>query len=145
MTDDGQGPLADVEGNKMLVRRYYDEVLSGRNEALLSELLDPEFISHGPGGIAVGGEGYALAVAATHAAFEDLVVVVYDQVAENDKVVTRWSATGTQTGVYVGVPASHREVTVSGIHIHTVRHARLIEHWEEVDALGALRQMGALG
>jgi steroid delta-isomerase-like uncharacterized protein len=145
MTYDGQGPLADVEGNKRLVRRYYDEVLSGRNDALLSELLDPEFISHGPGGISVGVEGYALAVAATHAAFEDLGVVVYDQVAENDKVVTRWSATGTQTGVYVGVPASHREVTVSGIHIHTVRHARLLEHWEEVDALGALRQMGALG
>ena len=69
---------------------------------------------------------------------------VGDQVAEDDKVVTRWSATGTHTGDFAGVPATGRPVAVSGIHIHRVRHGRLIEHWEELNLLGLLRQLGAL-
>ena len=127
------------------MRRYYDEVLTGRHEDRLDGLLAPEFTSHGPGGVQVAAIGYRAAVAATHAAFADLVVSIHDQVAEVDKVATRWSATGTQTGSYAGVPASNRKVTISGIHIHRVRDGRLAEHWEEVDALGALRQMGARG
>ena len=87
---------------------------------------------------------YVAAVAATHAALPDLVVTVHDQVAETDTVVTRWSATGTHAGDFAGVPATGRRVTVTGIHIHRVRHGRLIEHWEELDPLGVLRQLGVL-
>jgi len=72
------------------------------------------------------------------------VVTVHDQVAEDDKVAIRWSATGTHAEDFVGVPATGRLVTISGIHIHRVRHGRLIEHWEELNLLGVLRQRGVL-
>ena len=65
-----------------------------------------------------------------------------DQVAEADKVVTRWSVTGTHAGDFAGVPATGRRVTVTGIQTHRVRHGRLIEHWEELDLRGVLRQLG---
>ena len=145
MTTIEPDPLGAAARNKALVRRYYDEVLTGRHEECLDELLAAEFTSHGAGGVHVGAIGYGAAVSATHAAFADLVVTIHDQVAEADRVATRWSATGTQTGSYAGVPASNRQVTISGIHIHRVRDGRLAEHWDEVDALGALRQMGAFG
>ena len=35
-------------------------------------------------------------------------------------------------------------ITVTGIHIHRVRHGRLVEHWEELNMLGVLRQLGVL-
>jgi steroid delta-isomerase-like uncharacterized protein len=135
----------DLDENKALVRRYYDEVLTGRGRGLLGQLVDPSFVSRISGGPDVGADVYAVAVEATYAAFADLVVTVHDQVAEQDKVVTRWSATGTQTGDFAGVPATGRLITVTGIHIHRVRHGRLVEHWEELDQLGALQQLGALG
>lgn len=134
----------DLEENKALVRRYYQEVLTGRDRDLLARLLDSSFVSHVSGGPAAGAGAYTAAVDATHAAFPDLVVTVHDQVAEEDKVVTRWSATGTHAGDFVGVPATGRRVTVTGIHIHRVRRGRLIEHWEELDLLGVLRQLGML-
>jgi steroid delta-isomerase-like uncharacterized protein len=102
-------------------------------------------VSHVFGGPDVGVEAYSAAVDATHAAFPDLVATVHFQVAEDDKVVTRWSATGTHAGDFAGVPATGRPVTVSGIHIHRVRDGRLLEHWEELNLLGVLRQIGALG
>ena len=138
----------DLAESKALVRRYYNEVLTGGDRQLLARLLDPSFVSHVSGGPDagpdVGAEAYTAAVDATHAAFPDLVVTVHDQVAEDDKVVTRWSATGTHAGDFAGVPATGRPVAVSGIHIHRVRHGRLIEHWEELNLLGVLRQIGVL-
>jgi steroid delta-isomerase-like uncharacterized protein len=134
----------ELEENKALVRRYYQEVLTGRDRDLLTQLLDPCFVSHVPGGADAGAGAYAAAVDTTHAAFPDLVVTVHDQVAEDDRVVTRWSATGTQAGNFAGVPATGRLVTVSGIHIHRVRDGRLVEHWEELNLLGLLRQLGVL-
>ena len=134
----------ELEENKALVRRYYQEVLTGRDRDLLARLLDPSFVSHVSTGPDAGAGAYAAAVDATHAAFPDLVVTVHDQVAEEDKVATRWNATGTHAGDFAGVPATGRLVTVSGIHIHRVRHGRLIEHWEELNLLGVLRQLGVL-
>ena len=131
--------------SKDLVRRYYDEVLTGSDRELLGQLLDPSFVSHVFGGPDVGVEAYSAAVDATHAAFPDLVATVHFQVAEDDKVVTRWSATGTHAGDFAGVLATGRPVTVSGIHIHRVRQGRLLEHWEELNLLGVLRQIGVLG
>ena len=134
----------DLTENKALVRRYYDEVLTARNRSLLGQLLDSSFVSHVSGGADAGVEAYAAALDATFAAFPDLAVTVHDQVAEDDKVVTRWSATGTHQGDFVGVPASGRTITVTGIHIHRVRNGRLVEHWEELSMLGVLRQLGVL-
>ena len=59
----------DLEENKALVRRYYQEVLTGRDRELLARLLDSCFVSHGSGGSAAGAGAYTAAVAATHAAF----------------------------------------------------------------------------
>jgi steroid delta-isomerase-like uncharacterized protein len=134
----------DLEENKALVRRYYQEVLTGRDRDLLTRLLDSSFVSHVPGGPPAGAGAFIAAVDVTHAAFPDLVVTVQDQVAEQDKVVTRWSAAGTHAGDFAGVPATGRRVTVTGIHIHRVRRGRLIEHWEELNLLGMLRQLGML-
>ena len=139
-----QHVCVELAENKALVRRYYDEVLTGRDRDLLAQLLDPSFVSHVSGGSDVGAGAYSAAVQATHAAFPALVVTVHDQVAEGDKVVTRWSASGTHAGDFAGVPATGRLVTVTGIHIHRVRHGRLVEHWEELNLLGVLRQLGAL-
>lgn len=132
-----------TDENKALVRSYYESVLAGRDRALLERLLDPAFVSHDASGATVGRDRYATAVAVTHAAFGDLAVTVHDQVAEDDRVVTRWSATGTHRADFAGVPATGRRITVSGIHIHRLQDGRFVEHWEMLDLVGLLRQLQA--
>ena len=135
----------ELEQNKALVRRYYDEVLTGRDRQLLDQLLDASFISHVSGGPDAIVETYVAAVDTTLAAFADLEVKVEDQIAEGDKVATRWRATGTHTGTFAGVGGTGRVITVTGIHVHRVAQGRLVEHWEELNLLGALRQMRGPG
>jgi steroid delta-isomerase-like uncharacterized protein len=135
----------ELERNKALVRRYYDEVLTGRNRELLDQLLDASFVSHVSGGPDVTVDTYIAAVEATLAAFADLAVKIDDQIAESDKVATRWQARGTHTGTFAGVAGTGRLITVTGIHVHRIAGGRLVEHWEELNLLGALRQMRAPG
>ena len=128
-----------------LVRRYYDEVLTGGRIEVLDELLAPGFFSHGGGGASADAAGYRAAVAATQTAFPDLAVRVEDQLADGDRVATRWTAEATHQGAYGGLEPTGRRVTVSAIHIHRVEGDRFAELWEEIDLLGLLRQLGALG
>ena len=76
--------------------------------------------------------------------FPDLVLSTEDLIAEGDKVVLRWSATGTHQGGFMGVPATGNKVTVTGIGIDRIEGGRIVEHWEQFDAMGMMQQMGAI-
>ncbi|WP_326743476.1 ester cyclase [Streptomyces sp. NBC_00121] len=58
-------------------------------------------------------------------------MTVLDQIVEGDKVVTRWSFGGVHTGTIFGIPASGREVHLSGISIDRVVKGQSVEHWSE--------------
>jgi predicted ester cyclase len=81
-----------IEANKALVRRHYREVLNQRNAAVIDELYDPAFVTHLSDGSTLGLDRFKQAAAMTHNAFPDLLVVVEDQIAAGDKVVTRSTA-----------------------------------------------------
>jgi steroid delta-isomerase-like uncharacterized protein len=131
--------------HKALVARYFDQVLTHGDLAALDDLLAPDFRSRLPGGTSVGAGPYRDAVLASRRAFPDLAVTVLDQVAEGDMVATRWRARGTHRGPFAGVPATGRPVTITAIHLHRVAGGRLAEHWEAIDLLPLLRQLGATG
>jgi steroid delta-isomerase-like uncharacterized protein len=77
-------------------------------------------------------------------AFPDLRVKVIDQISNGDRVVTRWQMEGTQDKRLMGIEASHRHVSVEGIRIDRIADGRIAETWSQWDAIGMLRQLGAL-
>jgi steroid delta-isomerase-like uncharacterized protein len=131
--------------HKALVARYFEQVLTHGDVAALDDLLAPDFRSWLPDGTSVGPGPYRDAVLASRRAFPNLAVTVLDQVAEADMVATRWRARGTHRGPFAGVPATGRPVTITAIHLHRVAGGRLAEHWEAINLLPLLRQLGAIG
>ena len=77
------------------------------------------------------------------AAFPDGRWTIEGQVAEGDKVATRWSFTGTHQGELMGVAPTGKRVTASGMVIDRIVEGKIVEEWEEWDALGMMQQMGA--
>ena len=77
-------------------------------------------------------------------AFPDLQITVEDQVAEGDKVVTRWTARGTHRGELLGVTPSGNRVEISGISIDRFSGSKFVESWSNYDALGTMQQIGAI-
>jgi steroid delta-isomerase-like uncharacterized protein len=131
--------------NKSIVRRLVDEAQVARNLDVLDELLSDDFVDHTPlEGLPGTREGIRLLFSALHEAFPDLRVEISEQVAEEDKVVTRKTFRGTHGGPFLGVPATGNPVHFEVIDILTLRDRRICEHRVVVDKLGLLRQLGAV-
>jgi steroid delta-isomerase-like uncharacterized protein len=77
-------------------------------------------------------------------AFPDMRVTIEDLVAEGDKVAARWSVTGTHRGELMGIPATGKRVTVTGIEINRFAGGKLVEHWESFDQLSMMQQLGVV-
>ena len=131
---------------KTLVRRLFEEVANKGNYDAANEMVHPDFIGHSfsPGTETIGVEGYKQFFKMLHGAFPDLSITIEEQVAEGDRVVTRWTARATHLGEFMGMPASGHQGVMSGINIDRVVDGKLTECWSNSDELGLLRQIGAL-
>lgn len=126
---------------KRVVGRYYEDVLVDRRLDVLAELVAPGFVGHDPAGATMDRAGYFSAVRMLHDAFYPLVVSIDDQVAERDRVTTRWSAVGTHVGTFAGIPPTGREIALTGIDIHRLAGDRVVELWEQLDLATLLAQL----
>lgn len=122
-----------TSNNKSIVRRYYEEVLNSRQLQVFDELANPNFVSYLPGGQEIGPEIYKQVITGTLSAIPDLKVTIEDQIAEGDKVMTRWKAEGTPQVEFAGIKPNGRPITVTAIHIHRLENDRLVEHWEAIN------------
>ncbi len=65
-------------------------------------------------------------------------------IAEEDKAVTRWTATGTHQGTLMGIPPTGKQATATGIVIGRLANGKFVESWLNFDALGMLQQLGVI-
>lgn len=136
-----------AQENKRVVRRLLEEVMSGGKLGLLDELVAADYVDHDPANppdLPAGREGLKQLVSGYRAAFPDVKMTVEDQIAQGDKVVTRWTARGTHKGDLMGISATGKQVTITGIFIDRVAGGKLVESWANWDTLGMLQQLGAV-
>ena len=126
---------------KRIVQRYYEDVLMGRRLDVLDGLLAPGFVCHDPAGAPIDRSGYFVAVRMMHDGFGRLDVTIEDQLAERDRVTTRWSAKARHTGWFAGIPATDRDVTMCGTDVHRLDGGRLVELWEQLDLASLWAQL----
>jgi predicted ester cyclase len=130
---------------KDVVRRFVDEYQTAGSETAFAELLDPNVVDHSrPPGIEPGALGVHQQFDGFRAAFPDFRATILDQVEEGDKVVTRKVFHGTHLGPLQGVPPTGRRVEIHVIDIVRVANGKIVEHWNCVDRLGLLVQLGVV-
>ena len=133
-----------TEGNKQAARRYYEEVLNAGDVDALDALAVADYDEHDPlPGQRTGLAGLKDRVTTLRDAFGQ-IFTVEDVIAEGDKVVVRWTGTGTHRGAFMGIPPTERSFTIAGIDIHGFRDGRMAEHWHVVDQLSLLQQLGLI-
>ena len=129
--------------NKALVLASIDEGWNTQRLSIFDELFAPDLVDHSvPRDLPATRDGTKTHAARYWSAFPDLRITIDDQIAEADKVVTRWTAHGTHTGRLMGVPPTGKSVIVTGIRVDRVFGGRIVESWAEFDQLGMLLQLG---
>jgi steroid delta-isomerase-like uncharacterized protein len=131
------------EENAVIARRWHEDVINQRNPAALQEILDPQVTHHAAGGFpdVMTADGVAADLGAFLTAFSDLHITIDLLITQDDLVVERYTASGTQDGPLQDLPPSGRTATWTGINIFRIECGRISEVWSEVDALSRRQQL----
>lgn len=135
-----------TEENKTLFRRYVEEGWAKGNVEVADEVFADRYVAHQPDGSQEerGPEDVKQFLRQYREAFPDLEITVEDQIAEGDKVVTRWASRGTHQGEFRGIVPTGNEVSLTGIGIFRFSEGKVVESWDNFDQLGLLQQLGAI-
>jgi len=132
------------EANKMLVRRAFEDIYNRGNLTAVDEYVASDFVIHAPSEDIHGPTGARRYIAMLREAFPDFHITIEDQIADGDRVVTRWTAEGTHLGEFQGIPPTGKHGTFTGIDIDRVVDGKVVECWTNTDDLGLMQQLGVI-
>jgi len=131
--------------NAAIVQRFIDEVINQGRYEVCDEIVAEEFLELDPlPGQRQGREGLKEVIAMMRSAFPDIHWVTDESISSGDKVVTRFTWTGTQRGDFPGIPATGRPVTVTGVVIDRLVNDRMTDSRILMDTFGMMTQLGVI-
>lgn len=134
--------------NRALFERYFDEVANKDNLDLADEIFAQDYLHHDPANPdprpMTGSQAVKDHLTSLKGAFPDLVFDIDDIVTEGDGIVVRWTARGTNTGDYFGMPATGKPIEITGMNTWVTRDGKAIEGWVNRDDMGLLQQLGVI-
>ena len=131
-----------TEQNKIIARRYIEEVWSHGKIEAADAIINEDFLFHGPIREVEGIEAFKQFVTAIHSTFPDINFTVEDLAAEEDKVAIRWKMTGTHNSEFMGIAATGTQFTVKGVTFARLFNEKMSEAWLYWDRLGMVEQLG---
>jgi len=140
---DVSGDPGNPESNKAIFQRMFDEIVKG-NLAVIDELFAADYIMHDPAWPMEvrGPEGFKQWTGAMFEPFfSNSVFGLKDMIAEGDKVTARWTWSGTHTGEFLGIPATGRQIAITGTSIHRFADGKFVESWASYDSMGMMQQL----
>lgn len=142
--------IHDISHNQALVRNVIEEIYNKGNLNLADEVVTNQFVPHdstleaGTLEADTGAAGLKNHVTTLRTAFPDLRVNIEEIHSDGDTVVTRLTARGTHKGNFLNVSPTGRSINTTGILINHVKNGKLADSFMNWDALGVLRQIGAV-
>jgi steroid delta-isomerase-like uncharacterized protein len=135
-----------AEDNSSIVRRFIEETINRGEIDAATKFVWEDVVEQVPfPGQGPGVEGLKDVLRGMRNAFPDLNFSVEEQMAEGDKVLTRFEWTGTHKGDFLGVSATGRAVKVWGMVIDRLQSGRIKETRIIMDIFGLMMQLGAIG
>jgi steroid delta-isomerase-like uncharacterized protein len=134
--------------NRALFERYFDLVANKDDLDLADEIFAADYQHHDPANPdprpMIGSQAVKDHLTSLKSAFPDLIFDIDDIVAEGDSIVVRWTARGTNTGDYFGLPATGKPIEITGMNSWVTRDGQAIEGWVNRDDMGLLQQLGVV-
>jgi predicted ester cyclase len=131
---------------KALVRRSIEESNKGKAAAIamVDKLFASGCVLHSVSGRDYGVAEHKKYTSEIYNAFPDMNFTLDDMIVEGDKVVWRWTWTGTHKSEFMGRPPTNVKVTLWTISIARVAGGKFVEIWQRSDTLGLMQQLGLI-
>ena len=128
--------------NKEIVRLLHDRLWRHADTDILDEIVAPDAMTHWTGSDGSTIDAVRTDVERYHAGFTDVHTRVDELVAEDDKVVLRWTTSGNHTGSYGRIAPTGKVIMMTGVDIYRLAGGRIVEAWSMWDALDLYQQLG---
>jgi len=133
------------EENKILVLRFYEEIVNTRKVDKIEDFISPEYVEiHDGKRYALGIEGARNHVLGGHETYRDLHLTIEKQIAEGQWVVTCLTASGIHQGTWMGIKPTGKEVSFTVVNVDKIVDGRIVEHGGAANMLGPLLEIGAV-
>ena len=136
-----------MPANEMtFMHHWFEEVWNKGSVEAIDNLMAEDAIVHGLGEAGIESRGPAAFkpfAAKLRGAFPDIQVTIEETIEQGDRIVARWTARMTHTGDDLGVPATGRQVSFTGMSWGRVRDGKLVEGWNNYDMMSMMEQIGA--
>jgi steroid delta-isomerase-like uncharacterized protein len=124
-----------------LGRRWFEEVWNQKRREAIAEMLSSDAVIHDGPTDTIGPDGFYPFFDRMHATFSDMHVTVEDTFGDGDKICVRWSVSAKHTGDGLGMPATNRHISTTGMTIIRIANGKLAEGWQNWDMLGLIEQL----
>jgi len=131
--------------NRLLVRRYYEEVVSTGSVDRIPEFISPDYTEvHENRRYPLGIEGARQHLLGVRRTYPDLRLEVVRQIAEGDLVASEVIMRGTHRGEWLGIAPTGKSVVVTAVNIDRVAEGLIVEHGGAANLLSPLLEIGAI-
>ena len=123
------------------------EAFNNGNLAALDTICAPDMVDHSTAaatGQPIDLDGFKKRVNGHRVGIPDLRFSIMNMIVERDLMAFQWEMSGTNTGPYMGRPASGNPIRIVGMNMERIEHGLIVEHWSYPDKLAALQQIGAI-
>lgn len=138
-----------LEQNRALARRFIEDVVNRGDLAAIDEIFAKNYVNyqhHHPDSTRIvrGIEAWKKFISEFRRAFPDFHETIEDQIAEGDKVVTRFTSKDTHKGNLMGIKPTNKQLSWTGIAIDRIESGKIVESWVNWDMMGMMQQLGVI-
>jgi predicted ester cyclase len=141
--------MIDTENSTLIVSEYEQKWVDGLNSGNVSiadEVFQPDCVIHINGNPQrdLSLDNFKQMISGLLVAFPDLHFTINDQFTSGEKVSTRWTAKGTNSGPFGQMQATGKEVEIEGLIIDNVVNGKVARRWELWDQMAMMQQLGLI-
>jgi len=129
---------------KEISYRLFEEVWNEGNLDVIDDIISEDYVLHIGNIDVIGITNYKNYIKSYRNAFTDIHFKIEDIIMNDDKVVERYTATGTHNGDLYGITPTNKKAKISGIDIVRIKNGKMIERWGQADLLGLIKQLGII-
>jgi predicted ester cyclase len=130
--------------DEAVVRRFYEQMCNERKNEIAPEVFAPDHRMHDPQVHAGDGPSAMADAISAYQQGVDGHWQIEEIFSAGDRVVARWTGSGTHVGDMNGIAPTGNKVKVDAISIHRVQDGKISETWQVWDTLGFLQQLGVV-
>lgn len=146
--DTTEANKATTEANKALMREYLEGFWNNGDEGAAERTIAADAMFHdfadSPVPLPQGLAGVKAVRRQFTVGFSNLNMATDEMVAEDDKVVVRWTVTGNHDGPFQGLPPTYRDIEFGGTTHVRIADGKVVEGWQHMDIMKGMQQLGVM-